>query len=71
MGGRECAKTIESVGDSAGTVFHVDNDEVIAGEARDLGEGGGEAEEEETVEDFATVETGLEGLVGIDRGNRD
>lgn len=40
-------------------VFHVDDDEVIAGEAGDLGERGGEGEEEEAVEGLAVSEAGL------------
>jgi hypothetical protein len=39
----------ESVGNASWAVFHVDDDEVVAGETGDLGEGKGEAEEEETV----------------------
>lgn len=43
-------------------MLHVNDDEVVAGEAGDLGEGGGEAEEEEAIKGFAIVEAGLEGL---------
>lgn len=53
-------ETGESVGDAAVTVFHVDDDEVVAGEGGDFGEGGGEGEEEEAVEGFVGTETGFE-----------
>lgn len=67
----ERAKAGEGVADAAGAVFHVDDDEIVAGEARDLGDGGGEAEEEEAVEGLAIAETGFEcfrGDGGDDRG---
>lgn len=38
-GGGEGVETRESVGDAAMAVLHVDDDEVVAGEASDLGEG--------------------------------
>lgn len=41
-------------------VFHVDDDEVIAGETGDLGESWGEGEEEEAVECFAVLKAGFE-----------
>ena len=43
-------------------MFHVDDDEVIAGETGDLGEGRGEAEEEETVQGLAIAEARFEAL---------
>lgn len=52
----------EGVGDATVAVLHVNDDKVVAGEARDLGKGGGEAEEEEAVEGLAIFETGFEGL---------
>lgn len=52
-------ETGESVGDPAVTMLHVDDDEVVAGEAGDLRERWGEGEEEEAVEGVATAETGL------------
>lgn len=57
-------ETREGVGDAAVAVLHVDDDEVVAGEAGDLGESWGEGEEEEAVEGFAIVEAGFEGLFG-------
>jgi len=59
-------ETGESVGDAAVAVFHVDDNEVVAGEGGDFGEGGGEGEEEETVEGFVGTETGFEVAVGRD-----
>lgn len=56
--------TGESVGDAAVTVFHVDDNEVVAGEGGDFGESGGEGEEEEAVEGFIRTETGFEVAVG-------
>lgn len=53
-------KAGKGVADATGAVLHVDDDEVIAGVARDLGEGGGEGEEEETIEGLAVAEAGLE-----------
>jgi hypothetical protein len=47
--GGEHVEPGESVGNASRAVFHVDDDEVVAGETGDLGEGRGEAEEEETV----------------------
>lgn len=63
-GSGEGVEAREGVGDAAVAVFHVDHHEVVAGEAGDLGDGGGEAEEEEAVEGFAIFETGFEGLWG-------
>lgn len=54
----------EGVGDATVAVFHVDDDEVVAGETGDLGEGGGEGEKEEAVEGVAIAETGLEIPIG-------
>ena len=42
VGGGEGVEAGEGVVDAARTVLHVDDDEVVAGVARDLGEGGGE-----------------------------
>lgn len=50
-------------------MFHVDHDEVIAGEASNLGEGWGKAEEEEAVEGLTAMETGFEALGGGGRGD--
>lgn len=47
---------MESVGDATRTVFHVHDGEVITGEASDLGNGWGEAEEEYSIESFAVLE---------------
>lgn len=58
-------ETGEGVGDATVAVFHIDDNEIVTGETSDLGEGRGEAEEEETVKGFAIVETGFESL-GID-----
>lgn len=55
---------MESVGDSAGTVFHVDNNEIVAGETGDLRECWREAEEEEAVKGLAISEAGLQGFRG-------
>jgi len=55
-------KAGEGGGNGAVAVFHVDDDEVVAGEGGDLGEGGGEGEEEEAVEGFAIFEAGFEGF---------
>jgi hypothetical protein len=66
--GGQRAEAGERVGDAARAVLHVDNDEVVAGEAGDLSECGGEAEEEEAVEGLAVVETGFEGFAGGDWG---
>ena len=49
--GGEHVEPGESVGNASRAVFHVDDNEVVAGETSDLGEGRGEAEEEETVQD--------------------
>lgn len=57
-------ETGESVGDSAVAVLHVDDDEVVARETGDLGERGGEREEEKAVEGFAIAETGLQCTIG-------
>lgn len=46
----------KGVGDSTVAVFHVDDREVIASEAGNLGEGGREAEEKETVKGFPVFE---------------
>ena len=62
LGGGEGSEAVQSFGDTTGTVLHVEDDEVVASEANDLGESGGEAEEEEAVEGFATVEAGFEGF---------
>jgi len=53
VGGGERVDAWERVADAAGAVLHVDDDEVVASEGGDLGEGGGEGEEEETVEGVA------------------
>lgn len=50
----------EGVGDAAGAVFHVDDCEVVTGQAGDLGEGRGEAEEEYAVKSLAISEAGFE-----------
>ena len=55
-GGGECVEAGEGVGDPAVAVLHVDHDEVVAGEAGDLGERGGEGQEEEPVEGLAVLE---------------
>ena len=47
--GGEHVEPGESVGNLSRAVFHVDDDEVVAGESSGLGEGRGEAEEEETI----------------------
>lgn len=52
-------KAGKGVGDPSVAVFHVNDDEVIASEASDLGEGGREAEEKETVKGFAVFEAGF------------
>lgn len=57
-------ETGESVRDASVAVFHVDDDEVVAGEGGDFGEGGGEGEEEDAVECFVGTETGFEVAVG-------
>lgn len=41
-------------------VFHVNNDEVVAGETGDFGEGGRESKKEEAVEGFAITEARFE-----------
>lgn len=69
VGGCECADAVESLGDAAGAVFHINYDEIVAGETGDLGEGRGEAEEEEAVEGFAIFEAGFEGLVRCGGGD--
>lgn len=53
VSGSERVEARESVADAAGAVLHVDDNEVVAGEGGDLREGGGEGEEEETVQGFA------------------
>ncbi len=53
-------ETRESVGDATVAVLHVNDDEVVAGETGDLGEGRGEAEEEETVQGLAIAEARFE-----------
>jgi hypothetical protein len=60
-------ETRESVGDATVAVFHVNDDEVVAGETGDLGEGRGEAEEEETVQGLAIAEARFEAF-GIGGG---
>lgn len=45
-------------------MFHVDDDEIVAGKAGDLGESGGEGAEEEAVESVAILEARFEGLWG-------
>lgn len=60
-GGGEGVEAGEGGGGAAVAVLHVDDDEVIAGEAGDLGKGGGEGEEEEAVEGLAVSEAGFEG----------
>jgi hypothetical protein len=64
--GGQRAEAGERVGDAAGAVLHVYDDEVVAGEAGDLGKCGGEAEKEEAIEGLAVVETGFEGFAGGD-----
>lgn len=59
-GDGESAEAGEGVGDAAGAVLHVDDDVVVAGEAGDLCEGGGVAEEKEAVEGLAGGEAGAE-----------
>ena len=49
--GGEHVEPGESIRNASRAVFHVDDNEVVAGEIGDLGEGRGEAEEEETVQD--------------------
>ncbi|PON87085.1 LOW QUALITY PROTEIN: hypothetical protein TorRG33x02_170340, partial [Trema orientale] len=44
---------VQGIGDTAWIVLYVDNDEIVAREAGDLGESGGEVEEEEVVHVFA------------------
>ena len=65
--GGESVEAGESVGDASRAVFHVDDDEVVAGETGDLGEGRGEAEEEETVQGLAIAEARFEAF-GIGGG---
>lgn len=55
VGGGERVEARERVADAAGAVLHVDDDEVVAGEGGDLGQGGGEGEEEETVKGVAVA----------------
>ena len=55
VSGSERVEARERVADAAGAVLHVDDNEVVAGEGGDLGEGGGEGEEEETVEGVAVA----------------
>lgn len=43
-------------------MLHVDDGEVVASDAGDLGEGWGEAEEEDAVEGFAAAEAVFKGL---------
>lgn len=57
-------ETREGIRDGSVAVFHVDDDEVVAGEAGDFGESWGEGEEEDAVESFAGAETGFEVAVG-------
>ena len=42
-------------------MLHVDDDEIVAGEADDMDKSGAEGAEVETVEGFAIVEAGFEG----------
>lgn len=57
-------ETRESVRDSAVAVLHVNDDKVVAGKSRDLGERRGEGEEEKAVEGVAITETGLQCAIG-------
>jgi hypothetical protein len=50
----------ESNENASRAVFHVDDDEVVAGETGDLGEGRGEAEEEKTVQGLTITEARFE-----------
>lgn len=61
QGSGEGAEAVQSLGDAAVAVLHVDDDEIVAGEAGDLGESGGEGAEEEAVEGIAIVEARFEG----------
>ena len=54
--------------DSSRAVFHVDDYEVVARECGDLGQSGGEGEEEDAIEGFAVAETGFERGWGWRRG---
>ncbi|KAF1863341.1 hypothetical protein Lal_00031226 [Lupinus albus] len=60
VGSSERVEARERVGDTAIAMFHVDDDIVVASEASDLGEGGGEGEEEKAVEGVTVTEAGFE-----------
>nr|GMC97926.1 hypothetical protein Iba_chr05dCG11700 [Ipomoea batatas] len=64
----EGAKARESVRYAAVAVLHVDHSEVVAGEAGNLSESGGEAEEENPVKSLAIPEAGFQGVNGRNEG---
>ena len=64
FGGGEGVEAGEGVRDAAVPVLHVDEDEVVAGEAGDLGDGWGESKEGHAVDDLAVLDSGLEGRRG-------
>ena len=65
--GGEHVESGESVRNASWAVFHVDDDEVVAGETGDLGEGRRETKEEETVQGLAIAEARFEAF-GVGSG---
>lgn len=60
VGRGESAEDLEGLMDSSRAVFHVDDCKVVTRECDDLGQSGGEGEEEDAIEGFAIAEAGLE-----------
>lgn len=54
--------------DSSRAVFHVNDYEIVARECDDLGQSGGEGEQEDTIEGFAVPEAGFDRGRGRRRG---
>uniref|UniRef100_A0A2N9HXH3 Uncharacterized protein n=1 Tax=Fagus sylvatica TaxID=28930 RepID=A0A2N9HXH3_FAGSY len=68
--GDEYVEPGESVENASRAVFHVDDDEVVAGETGDLSKGRGEAKEEEIVQGLAITEARFEAFgVGGEGGS--
>lgn len=57
-------ETRESLRDATGAVFHVDYNEVVAGETGDLSECRREREQEKTIQSLAIFQARFEGLWG-------